>query len=264
MAKDSKYFYSPYNCILSLKSGAQTHPLTKRYGNRTNPKKLQIFISDSFFKFFMQKALSFSVACLGWFAVITQFVLMINNRTVSIPETLVRFFSFFTILTNIIVAIYFSMLVYFKNNNLILIRRSGMLTAITVYIFMVGTVYQVMLRHTWNPEGMQFLVDELLHSIIPVLVILFWALYENKKDLRYSEIPIWAIYPITYLVLVLIRGKISNFYPYPFIKVSELGLKRSLINSVILLIIFLFFALIFVSAGRFFSKKKKTAGFNSF
>jgi hypothetical protein len=33
-------------------------------------------------------------AFLGWFAVITQFILMINNRAASVPETIVRFLVF--------------------------------------------------------------------------------------------------------------------------------------------------------------------------
>lgn len=33
----------------------------------------------------------------AWFAVIAQFFLAIANRTASVPETVIRFFSFFTI-----------------------------------------------------------------------------------------------------------------------------------------------------------------------
>ncbi len=47
-------------------------------------------------------------AFLGWFAVLVQFVLMIQNRQAGVGETIVRFFSFFTILTNSLVAAYFT------------------------------------------------------------------------------------------------------------------------------------------------------------
>jgi hypothetical protein len=211
----------------------------------------------------MKRSLSFLFACMGWFAVITQFVLMIEQKTASTLETLIRFFSFFTILTNIIVAIYFSLILFYKNENLRSITRPGILTAMTIYIFMVGSVYQVALRHVWNPEGIQLIVDELLHSIIPALVIIFWTLYENKQAVKYSQIPKWAIYPISYLLYILIRGSFSNFYPYPFVNVNEIGLTKALINSAILLLIFLFFATMFVFIGRFFSKKRKIAAISS-
>ena len=34
---------------------------------------------------------------IGWFAIIAQFFLMLENRQADIPETIIRFFSFFTI-----------------------------------------------------------------------------------------------------------------------------------------------------------------------
>ena len=40
---------------------------------------------------------------LGWFSIVGQFVLTIENRQVAVFETIIRFFSFFTILTNLLV-----------------------------------------------------------------------------------------------------------------------------------------------------------------
>jgi hypothetical protein len=141
--------------------------------------------------------------------------------------------------------------------------RTGTLTAITVYIFMVGTVYQVALRHLWKPRGLQNIVDELLHSVIPVLVIIFWTLYENKKEVSYSQIPKWAIFPIAYFICILIRGSITRLYPYPFVNVNEIGLAEALINSVILLFIFLCIAVLFVFTGKSISKKQTTGTITS-
>jgi len=41
----------------------------------------------------------------GWFSLIAQFYLIIINRTTSVGETIIRYFNFFTILTNILVAL---------------------------------------------------------------------------------------------------------------------------------------------------------------
>lgn len=46
-----------------------------------------------------------ALSILGWFALGSQLYLIIQNRIVSVPETVVRYFSFFTILTNLLVAI---------------------------------------------------------------------------------------------------------------------------------------------------------------
>jgi len=135
----------------------------------------------------MKKVLAALFALIGWFAVITQFVLMMNNRVASIPETVVRFFSFFTILTNILVALYFTVLALTRKERSTFVDRPGTLTVVTIYITMVGAVYQIVLRHVWQPTGLQMIVDELLHTIIPVLVIIFGYCMKTSKQLNISR-----------------------------------------------------------------------------
>ena len=197
-------------------------------------------------------------AVLGWFAIITQYVLMIDNRIASVPETTIRFFSFFTILTNLIVAIYFTVLGLKKPTSLLVrLEKPGVLTAVTLYITIVGLVYQVVLRSIWSPTGMQKLVDELLHSIIPLFVIVFWYVYENHKANQWKFIPSWLIYPSLYLVYILIRGHFSDFYPYPFVNVIQLGLKQVLVNSLVLVLVFVTVAFGFVGISSLLTKKEK-------
>ena len=197
-------------------------------------------------------------AVLGWFAVITQYILMIDNRIASVPETTIRFFSFFTILTNLIVALYFTVLRLKKTTSLLVrLEKPGVLSAVTLYISIVGLVYQVVLRSIWSPTGLQKLVDELLHSIIPLFVIVFWYVYENHKAVSWKSVPSWLIYPSIYLVYILIRGHFSDFYPYPFVNVIQLGLKQVLVNSLVLVLVFVTVAFGFVGISSLLSKKEK-------
>jgi len=186
----------------------------------------------------MKKNVTAVLAVIGWFAVITQYVLMLENRAASIPETTIRFFSFFTILTNLLVAVYFTYLFFMSKANPGFRENSGTLTAITIYITMVGLVYQVALRHVWQPQGLQLVVDELLHSVMPALVIIFWCFYGTTKPIKYSQITSWSIYPLAYLTYILVRGSFSNFYPYPFVDVSNLGIAKALSNAAVLLFLF--------------------------
>lgn len=198
----------------------------------------------------MKKNIALIFAVIGWFALIAQFILILENRVTPIAETIIRFFSFFTILTNLLVATYFTCIVFIKNQEPTLIRKPGILTAITIYIFIVGIIYQVALRHVWQPEGLQRVVDELLHSIIPILVVVFWAMYEKTKSVSYSQLFNWAIYPILYLIYILIRGSFSDFYPYPFVDVTKLGMATVLTNSLVILIIFAVISALFVFIGK--------------
>lgn len=199
----------------------------------------------------MKGIFSFIIALIGWFAVISQFWLMMTNRTADISETIVRFFSFFTILTNLLVAIYFSIDVISSHK-----KRSGSLTAITTYIFIVGLIYQLILRSTWHPEGFQKVVDELLHSVNPLLVLIFWYQYENKKGLSYTFIPKWLTYPLLYLIYVLIRGHFSHFYPYPFINVNEIGMQQVLMNAVGITFLFIIVSAALILIGKLTAKRE--------
>src|SRR5688572_4623987 len=120
--------------------------------------------------FILKKSISITFALVVWFAVLAQYYLMVENRNAPISETTIRFFSFFTILTNSLVAIYFSaVLSNSKSNFITIINKPGTLTAVTVYITIVGLVYQIILRHLWHPTGLQMIVDELLHTLVPVM-----------------------------------------------------------------------------------------------
>lgn len=198
----------------------------------------------------MKRTLALIFSSIGWFALIAQFYLMIENRVLPIPETTIRFFSYFTILTNLIVAIYLTSEIFKDNSN----RSSGSLTAITIYILIVGVIYQVILRQLWQPTGLQKIVDELLHSVTPVLTLFYWYLYENKKNLHYKMIPKWTVFPLLYLIFVLIRGHFSNFYPYFFIDVNVLGLAQTLMNAFWILVFFVGLSMLFIRIGRLFNK----------
>jgi hypothetical protein len=190
-------------------------------------------------------------AITAWLAVIAQFYLIIINRTSTVPETVVRFFSYFTILTNILVALSFTaLLLKPKSQWRNFFSRPDVLTAVAVYITIVGLVYNMILRALWQPEGLQRLVDELLHTVVPLLFIVFWCIYVSRHALRWKQIASWLLYPFVYFLYVLIRGALSGFYPYPFINVREHGYGPVLLNSLYIMCAFLFFSALFVAVGK--------------
>lgn len=175
----------------------------------------------------------------GWFAVITQLFLMTDNRTAGITETIVRFFSFFTILSNILVSI-------IATGTLVRPGRRwhqwavkpGVQTAVTVYILVVGLVYNSILRFLWSPTGLQWWVDECLHSVMPLLFLLYWLLYTPKASLSYRLIQGWLVFPAAYIVLIALHGSMTGWYPYPFINVTVIGYHRAILHTLLLLLVF--------------------------
>jgi hypothetical protein len=211
----------------------------------------------------MKKNLALLIAIAGWFAVIAQLFLLLSNHSTSTWEALVRFVSYFTILTNTLVAGYFTFQVLDVDKDPeALFNRPGTLTAITVYISIVGLVYQVALRHIWDPTGLQKIVDELLHTIIPLLVVVYWFRHETHPGFDRGRLGNFLIYPLAYLGFVLVRGAVSGFYPYPFLEVDTLGWPQTTLHIAVLVAFFLLLFLLYTYAGTRLQKRrsKRSAG----
>lgn len=188
---------------------------------------------------------------MSWFAIVMQLILIIQNRVASILETVIRFFSFFTILTNILVALCFTSLWLkpkFKIGTFFINPKT--ITASAVYITIVGIVYNVILRFIWAPVGLQKLVDELLHLIIPIFFVTYWYIFVSKNTLVWKNIATWLLYPIIYLIYSLVRGNFTNYYPYPFIDVDKLGSNAVAFNCISLLIVFVIISLLFILIAK--------------
>ena len=198
----------------------------------------------------MKRLLALLITLLAWFALVAQLVLMLKTSVDAVSETLVRFFSFFTILTNLLVALLFTGRLLHVSLSL----QAGKLTAVTSYILVVGLVYQFLLRHLWQPTGLQWVVDELLHTIIPILVTVFWYIAEEKSGIKYKKIPAWLIYPLVYFVYILVRGLSTGEYPYPFIDGSKLGLGRAIVNGIFMLVFFVVVQVVLILIAKRNSK----------
>jgi hypothetical protein len=205
-----------------------------------------------------RKLFLIALSAIGWLAIILQFYLLITNRKLSIVSTIVQFFSYFTILTNIVVATYSSILLSASTPKKIewfISPRSA--TALTVYIVIVGFVYNAILRFLWNPIGLQKVVDEALHLIIPLLFLLYWFLFVPKESLKWKNIFPWLLYPVIYLAYILIRGSITNLYPYPFLEINNIGTAKVFTNILVLCIAFLGVSLLFTGIGKLTSSGRR-------
>lgn len=190
-------------------------------------------------------------AIITWFAVVMQLYLNIENRILPIPQTIIKFFSYFTIITNIIVAICFTS---------IAVKPSGkwgkffsqpqVASAINVYIFVVGLVYNTVLRWQWSPQGLQLVVDNLLHVITPVWFLVYWYAFVPKGSLQYKDVWAWLLYPLVYCCYILIRGAITNMYPYFFVDATQYGYVQVLINIGVLVAVFFGLSLLLVALAK--------------
>jgi len=198
-------------------------------------------------------------ALIGWFAIMLQAYFIILNRIMPLLPTLVKFFSYFTILTNLLVAICFTYLYFNKESGIkTWFSNPKTLTAINVYILVVGLVYNLVLRPLREAKGLEILADELLHAVVPLLFMIFWVFFVEKSRLNWKNAYAWLIYPFLYLVYLLIRGAIIKQYPYFFIDANTLKPMEILINCLMLFIVFLILSWLFIGIGKLFSKPTET------
>src|ERR1700761_8318697 len=181
-------------------------------------------------------------ACLGWLALLLQLSLMLRSSVDGAArlEAIIAFFSFFTILTNLFVALVFTAVGFHPSGAWArFFHESAVQASAVVYITVVGVVYWQLLKHLWNPQGAQWVADTLLHTWMPLGYVLYWLVFASKEGLRWKDAAVWLSYPGAYLVYILTRGAVSGLYPYPFVDVRELGYPRVFLNAGLLLLAFL-------------------------
>jgi hypothetical protein len=177
------------------------------------------------------------IAGLGWFGLSVQLYFNINwalVKDLSIPATLINYFSYFTIETNLLVALMLTIFCAWPQAGQFLTRPS-VKSALVVYIIIVGVVYAVLLRNLWHPQGVQLLADIVLHDAIPFLYPLYWLTFLPKGSLRWSDPAWWLVYPVLYFLYSMLRGAAFGTYLYPFFDVAHLGFARVAMNGIGLL-----------------------------
>lgn len=197
------------------------------------------------------------MAIVGWTALIVQYYISNDARILSFAENTLRFFSYFTVITNIMVALSYTAVALGANGMLQSLRTPRSLTAVTVYIVMVGAIYNTILISLANLSGLHLIVDRTLHSVIPVSMLLFWIFFVPKAELQWKSAIGWLWYPIVYIIYVIILGKITGFYPYPFANADKLGYPKAILNGVLVTAAFYALSMIFIAIGKV--GKKKTA-----
>lgn len=200
-------------------------------------------------------------ALIGWGGLIVQYGLVIDSGTRSVLGSTVVFFSYFTILTNILAALALTAPAVAPDSRLGRWTSSeGVRAAVAMYIAVVGLVYHALLAGTWNPQGLQLVVDQILHTVMPVAILLDWLLFTPKGQLRWVDPVKWLAYPLLYGVWTVVHGQMIGWYPYWFIDIGALGWARAMTNFSGLLVFFLALGLAVTALDRGLSRFGKGDG----
>ena len=191
------------------------------------------------------------IFALELYALPVQFYLLLKSPEFTFFSAAVRFFSFFTITTNSIVFICTATLLFAGKCAMnAFFRKWTTITAITVYILIVGIVFNLLLRQIVDLKGHHLIVSEIFHSVVPVLFFFYWIAFVSPERISFKVILFWLVYPVIYIIYTLIHGIVTSFYPYPFIDATKLGFKTAIVNGLFVLIAFVVLSIILIFTSK--------------
>jgi hypothetical protein len=162
----------------------------------------------------------------------------------SLATRIIRFFSYFTIESNILVcAVALLLAVGVAHGRRFALAHLDALLGITV----TGIVFALVLAPDQEHVGFS---SVLLHYVAPPLALLAWLVLGPWSARSWRIIGPALVWPLVYLLWTVVHGAISDWYPYPFIDADELGFGRMLRNAVLVLLGGLVLGVAFIALDR--------------
>lgn len=155
-------------------------------------------------------------------------------QTIQHGNSVVNFFSFFTIESNLLAALVllvvgFGGLAGARARRTFAFIRGGA----TLYMVITGIVFALLLAGL--EQRLQVTlpwVNSVLHYVMPVVLLVDWLLFPPNFTFKFRQAVLWLAFPLVYLIYTLIRGPLVGWYPYPFLDVSQVGWTSVVIMSI--------------------------------
>ncbi|WP_036140806.1 Pr6Pr family membrane protein [Luteibacter sp. 9135] len=178
------------------------------------------------------------VAAVAWPALMLQYWLSLWSAPW--PEATLRFFSFFTILSNLLVALVATAWVTGGSWAPVRFWRGPRVRGLAALsISVTCLVYAAVLQSLWHPMGPELVADRALHYVVPFLFLVWWIALLPHGSLDWGDALRWLGFPVVFLAWTLARGAVVHEYPYPFMDVRHLGYAAVLLNSALVGALFL-------------------------
>jgi hypothetical protein len=213
-------------------------------------------------------------AAIAWFGLVLGMVLTVfnvNPLTTIAPNSLglnddgiagligrvVDSLSYFTNLSNLIVAVVLTMLA--RNST-----RGGavwhaMRMDSLVMISITGLIYALVLAPDAQVEGVDLVVNAIKHYIVPALTVVIWLIAGPRRQVTFGSIFTALVLPLAWAAYTLVRGVFIDAYPYGFVNVADFGLQAVLVNIAGIAAFGIVLGLIFWGLDRLISTVGKSA-----
>ena len=172
-----------------------------------------------------------------------------------------EYFAYFSIVTAILAGLFliiagFGLLLKVEDTKWVEITR----LSLTVAMIVVGVVYHLLLSDVANDvrDGdyvWPVLPNEIIHTYAPILVALDFLVSHKAFNIRLRAALWVAVFPLLWLVLSVIRGTVTNWWPYWFINPSgEAGVAGMLSYIGAITVFFLVLGFVVLGAKKLLRK----------
>ena len=193
--------------------------------------------------------------------IVSAIALYLNFKLLGFKEGII----YFTNLSNLLCFIYFTILIIMtllkkvKRNDTYYIIKGMVTMAITITMF----IYNILLTSNGMAvfEGHE-LECNLVHLVVPLMVILDYIIFGEKGNLKKEYPIIWSLVLILYQIFVIIYvafgGTFMNgaTYPYFYMDINKYGTFGVLFNLLIIYIFFVGYGTIVQKIDNKLGKKK--------
>ena len=201
----------------------------------------------------MTRAWHAATAAIALVALVGQTVL-----TVDAGRSLVNLFSYFTIESNVLVAITCVLLSVRPDRDG---RMFGMLRlASLVGITVTGVVYATVLAGNVEMSGVEWWYDKAFHYVVPVMTVVGFLVLRPRTRLAWSALGGLA-FPVAWVTYTLVRSAVAEpiftlgpgvtaSVPYGFLDAADLGAAQVAVNCAVLTVVFVLLSVAAVAYSR--------------
>ena len=148
----------------------------------------------------------------------------------------VNFFSYFTILTNLFITIWF--VLAFRSRLMGQDHWWGDQPEIKGALLVAGSttilVYWTLLVDIPIPNVTGEIANFLLHLLVPLGLLIDWLIVGDPMTKSYGKMLMaWLVFPLAFVIYTEVRGPFAHFYPYFFLDPQAVGGVGILVLSII-------------------------------
>jgi hypothetical protein len=197
------------------------------------------------------------VAAVAWSGLMLQYWLILWSGPIAYAT--VRYFSFFTILSNLLVAVVATSVVTGGNWAPLRFWRQPRVRGLAALCIAVTClIYTTILAGHWHPQGPQLIADRVVHYLVPFLYLFWWVALLPHGALVWRDALRWLLFPLVFLLWTLLRGAVVHEYPYPFVDAGQLGYAVVALNALMVGAVFVVLGLGLIAIDRAMARYGRT------